>query len=190
MGNFYTNITLRSQDTDRIVETLEQARRTAFVTEPRAGFSVVFDSDSEEQDIDEIHKVARQLSARLQCAALAVLNHDDDVLWYRLYERGDVVDEYVSAPHYFTDIGETPPEGGDAERLCRTFGAEGRIAEVEAVLRAAGGSRDGFAFEFERHQALVEALQLPVSAVAAGFNYLESGELPEGVEEGQLRRVG
>jgi hypothetical protein len=189
MGNFYTNITLRSEDTGRIMQTLTEQGRTAFVAEPREGFSVVYDRASDEQDPEVIDEVATQLSKGLGCAALAVLNHDDDVLWYGLYDRGKLVDEYSSAPGYF-DGDDRPPEGGDAKRLCRAFGAEGRAADVEVLLRAPPGSDDGFVFEVERHQALVETLGLPESAVGAGFTYIEAGELPDGLEAAQLRRVG
>jgi len=189
VGNFYTNITLRSRDTDRIVTSLTELRRPALVAPPSDGFSVVYDRASEDQDPKVIDEAARHLSARLECAALAVVNHDDDVLWLGLYERGKVVDEYTSAPGYF-DGEERAPEGGDAERLCRAFGAEGRDAEVEAALRVPAGSEAGFVFEFERHQALVQALGLPLIAVGAGFTYIEEGELPDGVVEDQLRRVG
>jgi hypothetical protein len=189
VGNFYTNITLRSQDTDRITRALAEQHRTAFVAEPHGAFSVVYDEASEEQDPQVLDEAARRLSARLDCAALAVVNHDDDVLWLGLYDRGQLLDEYTSAPGYF-EGDDRGPEGGDAERLCRALGAEGRAAEVESVLRTPSGSDEGYTFEVERHQALVEALGLPVSSVGAGFTYIEAGELPEGLEPEQLRRVG
>jgi hypothetical protein len=189
VGNFYTNITLRTRDTDSIIEALTVLRRTALVAVPKDGFSVVYDQASEEQDAKIIDEAARSLSARLDCAALSVMNHDDDVLWLGLYERGKIVDEYTSAPGYF-DGDQRAPEGGDAQRLCRALGAEGRDAEVEALLRIPAGSDEGFVFEVERHHALTEALGLPSSAVGAGFTYIEAGEFPDGLGPEQLRRVG
>jgi hypothetical protein len=189
MGVFYTNITLRSRDTDRIIGALAEQRRTAFVSLPQGAFSVVYDEASEGQDSEVIDKLTAHLSARLDCAALAVVNHDGDVLWFGLYEQGQRRDEYNSTPGYFGGA-ERPPEGGDSARLCRALGAEGKEAEVEALLRVPAGSDEGFVFESERHQALVEALGLPELAVDAGFNYIEAGELPEGLEPDQLRRVG
>jgi hypothetical protein len=189
VGNFYTNITLRSGDTDRIVKSLTELRRTALVALPSDGFSVVYDEASEEQDPQVIDEAVSHLSARLGCAALAVVNHDDDFLWFGLYERGKIVDEYSSAPGYFEDE-EHPPEGGDAKRLCRALGVKGRDAEVEALLRRPAASDEGFVFEVERHEALVKALGLPLSAVGAGFKTIEDGEFPDGVVPDQLRRVG
>src|SRR5687768_17801551 len=87
VGNFYTNITLRSGDTDRIVKSLTEVRRTALVAPPSDGFSVVYDEASEEQDPQVIDEVVSHVSSRLGCAALVVVNHDDDFLWFGLYER-------------------------------------------------------------------------------------------------------
>jgi len=189
MGNFYTNITLRSRDTDRIVTALAESGHTAFVTLPHGAFSVVYDRASEDQEPGVIDEMAKRLSARLDCAALAVVNHDDDLLLIMLYERGKLVDEYASAPGYF-DGAERPPEGGDAKRLCRALAGGGKVGQVEALLRVPAGSEDGFVFEVERHQALVEALGLPMSAVGAGFTYIDAGELPDELGPEQFRRVG
>jgi hypothetical protein len=188
MGSFYTNITLRTTNQNRIVEVLSAAGRTAFVSQPQSGYIVVYDSDTEDQDIDALKELGDSLSAKLGCAALAVLIHDDDLLFYSLHENGRLVDEYASAS---LEERDEAPEGGDAARLCRAFGAAD-AAQVETILRTdrAGGSGGGYVFETERHEDLVKALGLPVFAVATGFHYLEQGELPEGATPGSFVSVG
>ena len=81
-------------------------------------------------------------------------------------------------------VAELRDKGRDAFVSASTSG-------MEAVLRgpnaAAGG--EGYVFESERHQALVEALGTPTIAVQTGFNYIEEGELPEDVDMDSLTRV-
>jgi hypothetical protein len=188
VGSFYTNVTLRTADQKRVVDALRAARRQAIVSPPANSCTVVFDRESEDQDIDVLNELASSLSGRLGCPALAVLNHDDDVLIYTLHERGELVDDYNSSPAYFTDGPGAEPEGGDAERLCHAFGADGKREDVERVLRAPWGA-DGFTFELERHEALVSALGLPAMAVATGYNYLDQGEFPEGATSSDYVRI-
>jgi hypothetical protein len=190
VGSFYTNITVRSPQPARVADVLKSAGREAFVSPAANGCTVVFDLECEDQDIDVLNQLASALSGKLGCPALAVLNHDDDVLVVTLHEGGRLVDEYNSSPEYFTDGPGAAPEGGDAERICHAFGADGKVDEVEAVLRTQGHSDGGFAFEMERHESLVKALGLPPAAVATGFNYIDQGELPEGLSESDFVRTG
>lgn len=193
MGSFYTNVTVRTSDATRVAEVLRAADREAYISGPHHGCIVVYDSETEEQDIDELKTLGALLSRELRCAALAVLVHDDDVLVYALYDGGLLMDEYVSAPAYFDTAAANSesPEGGDASRLCRAFGADGKATTVEQILRTerVGGSGGGFVFETERHQELVEALAIPEIAVSTGYNYLEEGEFPEGTSEATFTLV-
>lgn len=190
MGSFYTNITLRTDRHDDVVAALKDQGREAFVSRPQNGCVVVYDRECEEQDIEVLRKLADTLSSKLRCPALAVLNHDDDVLMYSLHENGKLVDEYNSSPGYFESGPGEPPAGGDASRLARAFGVAS-TTDVEDVLHTpnGAGSGEGYVFEAERHQELVEALGAPAIAVQAGFNYIEDGELPDDVDADTFTRV-
>ncbi|HYJ48238.1 MAG TPA: hypothetical protein VEV81_16615, partial [Pyrinomonadaceae bacterium] len=125
MGNFYTNVTLRGPDQDSIAEHLTRQQRTAYVSPTVDHCTVVYDEECESQDTQVLEQLAAGLSERFGCPALAVLNHDDDILWYKLFEAGRLADEYDSAPAYFDEEAESSePKGGDALKLCRTFKAE------------------------------------------------------------------
>jgi hypothetical protein len=180
MGNFYTNITLRRTNQKTVVASLK-GRRT-FVSPESNSCVVVFDEECESQDPNVLSKLSSRLSKSLGCTALAVLNHDDDILLYHLYDRGDLRDEYNSSPGYFDGDPSDPPSGGNPDALCAAMGSSQRD-EVSRVLQA---DLETYAFAFERHADLVRALGLPEWAVAAGFNYLSEGELPEGLEETTL----
>ena len=90
MGNFYTNITLRGPNQDQIVAYLRAEGRTTYVTPTVRGCTVVFDSEEEMS----LESLAATLSRHFNCVPLAIMNHDDDVLWHQLYQAGKLIDEY------------------------------------------------------------------------------------------------
>lgn len=187
MGNFYTNYTLRGPSQEAVAAAL--AGRSAIVTPEQDGCVVVCDEKSDEQDQEIITELAGQLSSEFGCPVLAVLNHDDDILWYQLFLKGKLADEYDSTPGYFDESADMPtPSGGDAEKLCAAFGASD-VEEVEGILRRPQAAEDGYVFAIERHTDLVEALGIPAFAVGAGYEYISSGELPEGMDEDDLVRT-
>ncbi|HVA51091.1 MAG TPA: hypothetical protein VNH11_32420 [Pirellulales bacterium] len=190
MGNFYVNHTLRGPSQQAVGEAL--LGRSAVVTPMRDGCVVVFDEQSDDQDPDAISRLGERLSRQFDCPVLAVLNHDDDILWYQLYVGGELIDEYNSCPDYFeadeSFDGDEPggPSGGDAEKLCRAFGA-GNVAAVEKVLRSSGD--DSYVFAVERHQDLVQALGIPSFGVGAGYRNIMNGESPDGLAAKDLLKV-
>ena len=181
MGSFYVNYTVRSGDRAVVARALKG--RSAYVTPVKDGALVVTDQAAERQDVDAVREVGELLSTGLKTQVLAVLNHDDDMLWYGLFDNGRLTDEYNSAPAYF-DGGDDPPSGGDARKLCAAFGRAGKEKELDAVLK-----KTDYVVAMERHADLVEALGLPAFAVGCGFTYVEEGELPEGLAPDELLRV-
>jgi hypothetical protein len=155
------------------------------------GCVVAFDAATE-QDVDGAGSLAKDLSHRLQCVVLAVSNHDDDILWYQLFERGQLVDDYDSTPGYFEATEPSPPAGGDARKLCTAFGVPGAAPRVEPILRKSlfTGDDGGYVFGVERHLDLVHALGIPEFAVGTSYDYLDSGEFPEGLSPADMTRVG
>lgn len=188
MGNFYTNITLRGSNQESITEHLTRQKRNAYVSPTVGECTVVYDEECESQDTRILEELAANLSGQFNCPALAVLNHDDDILWYRLFDAGQPVDEYNSSPDYFEGAEDEapPPEGGDARKLCRIFKSEQSVPEVERVLRAVDAD---YVFSSERHEDLAKALGLPPFSVGCGYNYLEEGDLPDGLDSDNLKHT-
>lgn len=178
MGGFYTNYTLRGPSQEDVLSQL--ADRKAFVSPQSNGCVVVYDEASDSQDQEVIAALASRLSGRLGCPVLAVLDHDDDILWFQFYEEGKLTDEYNSTPGYFDpSAGPGVPAGGDAQRLCEAFGASD-VAAVESVLRKSFFDDDGYVFAHERHADLVKALGTPDFAVLKAYASFERGEIPDG----------
>lgn len=150
------------------------------------GSVVVFDEQSDEQDTEVIGEVAKHLSRECNCAVWAVLNHDDDVLWYQLYVGGELVDEYDSSPGYFDATEASAPKGGDAQKLCSAFGAS-NVAAVDRVLRTPVVG--GYLYAMQRHDDLVDLLGIPSFGVGSGYDSVAAGEETDGLDEEDLLRV-
>lgn len=177
MGNFYTNVTLRGPDEAAVVEAVKAAGYLAYISPTVSGYTMVCEERSDEQDEDVWNEVPRRLSQELQCPALAVLNHDDDIFSYVLYRNGELLDEYNSLPDYWDDTDDpVPPEGGNPAVLCEHFGMPGVVSEVERVLRS---TDDELALAMERHWALVRALQWPPLQFQQGYQYIAEDENAE-----------
>lgn len=165
MGNFYTNITLRTSDRSEIVAYMRGGNRPCFISPTTRGFTIVYDRYCEEQDVRELEDLASNLSSRLHCPALAVLNHDDDVLWIGLANEGQWVTTYQSDQML----------SGSAWRLACAFKIRGLFPLIWFLMRW-----PVVLFEVWRHAAIWSALGLPKFAVGLGYTYLSRGERPSG----------
>ena len=179
MGSFYTNHTVRGPSQSKLLEWLRD--RPAYVSKSERGLSVVLDAESEDQDGEVLAGLASEISGQLNCHVLAVLNHDDDVLYFELYENGEKIDEYNSSPAFFNESAESDePTGGNAALLSTIFGASDQ-GKVEAALRG------DYVFAFERHRDLALALGLPMYSVGLGYNYVSEGDLPPDAPDGEYK---
>ena len=183
MGSFYTNITLCEPSGEAVEAAVRGLSRRAVVTPTVEGQIVVFDAASESQD-GGLYELAAALSLDLACVALAVTNHDDSVLYFRVFDCGELIDSYDSCPSYFQDIDPLPPTGGNAGLLCSLFGRSGDVGRVDEILRfdaLADEAADRYVFESERHADLADALGLSRYAVGVGFEAIMAGDLPKGL---------
>jgi hypothetical protein len=177
MGSFYTSHTLRGPPQAEVLARLKG--RSSYVSTSERSFTTVLDEACESQDIEELAALGANLSEHFKCPVLAVLNHDDSILYFELYESGKKSDEYNSNPAYFGEEAEdNGPSGGNAALLAAAFGASDTNA-IEAILR---GSE--YVFATERHQDLAAALGIPEFAVGIGYTYAEAGDPPPWVPEG------
>lgn len=192
MGNFYVNFSVKTTNQEHVVNVLRQANRVAVVTPYQDEYIVVYDQEAESQDAQVIVDLGSLLSQRLELPVLAVLNHDDDVLCYWLFEKGELLDYYNSKPDYFdgffdefedSDVSSEPDvsateQGGDANQLCRVLKSDTNPQLVEAVLRG------DYIFAIDQHFDLKDLLGLPSWAVGYGFNDVE--ELEAAIEQEEL----
>lgn len=174
MGNFYTNITLRGPDQERVINELRKLRRVAYISPAINQDTVVFDLECENQDDAILTQLARDLAANLDCLALAVLNHDDDILWLRLFSGSALLTEYVSRGGRKVGI----------SKLCREFKRMPMFPIIWVILHL-----PIVLFELFRHEALVRSLGLPVWAVGGGYRYIQEGQIPGGLSKEQFQHT-
>jgi hypothetical protein len=186
MGNFYVNYTTFGPEREGVANCLRSMKRKAFVSPTLDGITVFFDEESDSQDDAVIKDLGIHASKDLRAPVLAVLNHDDDILAYWLFEAGQIADEHNSLPGYFTGGDETPT-GGDSKKLCAAFGANAKTKQVDDVLRE---SNEKYAFALDRHKDLGELLNHPWAYVCMGYRYIKEGSLAEGVNQEDLLANG
>jgi hypothetical protein len=184
VGNFYVNYTIRGPEREVIAKHLRSAKRKAFVGPAVEGLTVFFDEKSDTQDDAVITDLGKQVSENLEAPLLAVLNHDDDILAYWLFEAGKVADDYNSCPGYFSGDDEIPA-GGDAKKLSAAFGVVAKAKHIDKVLR-----NEEYVFALDRHKDLAGLLKHPWSYVCMGYRYIKVGSLAEGVSKNDLLRIG
>jgi hypothetical protein len=180
VGNFYVNFATHGPAQAAVAQFLRSAERKAFVSPTVSGITLFFDEESDGQDDSVIAVLGKQASIDLRAPVLAVLNHDDDILAYWLFDAGKIADEYNSCPGYF-DGGEETPSGGDARILCAAFGVPTNVNEVEAVLR-----NEDFTFALERHEALARLLKISWEFALLGYGYIQDDSLPDGINRDRL----
>ena len=182
MGSFYTSHTLRGPSQAEVLSWLKG--RPSLVSSSERSFTTVLDEACESQDGEELAALGASLSEHFKCPVLAVLNHDDDILYFELYVNGKKSDEYNSNPAYFgEEVEEDAPSGGSAALLAEAFGASD-AGRVEAILR-----NSEYVFAMERHRDLAAALGIPEFAVGVGYTYASAGDPPPWVAEGTYVRA-
>jgi hypothetical protein len=175
MGNFYTNITVRGVKADRTVGVLRDLGREAYLVELN-GDTIVFDRQSESQDTEILAALGEHLATKLEASAFAVLNHDDDLLWFQVYDHSELVAEYANRGGPRTNV----------HALCRVFNRPKDTKNIIAVWLLL---RRPFLFQVNRHRRLARRLGLPEASVGSGFDYLSRGEVPPGVTLDQVIHV-
>lgn len=117
---------------------------------------------------DEIVPLAEELSRKLETLALAVMNLEDDLLLFWVYDRGEQIFAYDSNPMYLgcpvcSYVSEAvKPEAGDIERLARLFGHPENARALKSWIYRKRGL--GFLQEQKRHAEIARLLGLPAPA--------------------------
>jgi hypothetical protein len=88
-------------------------------------------------DRDAHGRFAKELSERLGAVTVAIAVEEGSVVRFRLYERGRMVDEYLSVPTYYGDLNKADEISlaANATLVARLTGAD--PAHVRAVARNA-----------------------------------------------------
>jgi len=155
LGFKYANITLQTINQQEVALYLNTLQRKAFVLPATKGFVIACDEECD-QDNSLLLILTNQLSVQFGCIGIGIINFDDDILWYQLYQNGKLLDEYNSNPDYFENGEHRGPIGGNPQILCELFNKPTSIVKVGKILRALPG--EGYTFENDRHSDLAKTL--------------------------------
>jgi len=127
------DLTTVEQAVRQFVPRLPGGSRGSFVAPPRNGWIAVYD-DVCDRNPDMLRRLARELSDRTGAVTLLLGVERDELVRMILFERGRIVDEYLSVPEFY---GPLPP--GDVVGLAANPTVVSRLtgAEPEAVRRIA-----------------------------------------------------
>ncbi len=117
----------------QFVPRLPGGSRGSLLAPPRSGWITVYD-DVCDRNPDMLRRLARELSDRMGSVTLLLGVERDELLRMILFERGRIVDEYLSVPEFY---GPLPP--GDVVGLAANPRVVSRLtgADSEAVRRIA-----------------------------------------------------
>jgi ribosomal protein S18 acetylase RimI-like enzyme len=153
----FGSIHIQSDDLNSIVEPVRQfvprlpgGSRGSVVAPPRNGWIAVYD-DVCDRNPDMLRRLAKELSDRVGSVVLLLGLERDELVRMILFERGRIVDEYLSVPEFY---GPLPP--GDVVGLAANPRVVSRLTGAEpAAVRAAA-----------QHAASPDALPSPEALLA------------------------
>jgi ribosomal protein S18 acetylase RimI-like enzyme len=131
----FGSIHIQSDDLSAVEQAVRQfvprlpgASRGSLVAQPRSGWIAVYD-DVCDRNPEMLRRLARELSDRLGAVTLLLGVEREELVRMILFERGRIVDEYLSVPEFY---GPLPP--GDVVGLA---------ANPTVVSRLTGADPDG-----------------------------------------------
>lgn len=136
----FGSIHIQSDDLSAVADAVRQfvprlpgGSRGSLVTPPRGGWISVYD-DVCDRDPEMLRRLARELSDRMGAVTLLLGVEREELVRMILFERGRIVDEYLSVPEFY---GPLPP--GDVVGLAANPTVVSRLtgADPEAVRRVA-----------------------------------------------------
>jgi len=178
----FGSIHLQSDDLSGVEEAVRQfvprlpgGSRGSLIAPPRNGWIAVYD-DVCDRDPEMLRRLARELSDRMGAVTLLLGVEREELVRMILFERGRIVDEYLSVPEFY---GPLPP--GDVVGLAANPTVVARLtganpAEVRRVARTAASPA-----ELPAARELLAALASVVGIEGAGHGWSDAPDLPEAV---------
>ena len=159
----------------RFVPTLPGKSKATVIVPPRNGWISVYDELCD-RDPSMLPRLARELSDAVGVVAISFAVEEGAVARYRIYDRGRMLDEYLSVPEYYGPLppGEVISLGANPTLVERLTGADRRAVRSAAVV---GPSPD----ELPSPAELVASLAAAMRIEGADHGYTRAPELPDAI---------
>jgi hypothetical protein len=179
----FGSVHVQTDDLDGVVRAVRQfvprlpgGSKGSVVAPPQNGWIAVYD-ELTDRNPEMLRRLARELSDRMGAVVLLLGVEEEQVLRFVLFERGRLMDEYLSVPEYY---GEVPP--GDVISMAANPTVVARLtgaqpADVRRVARTAK-SPD----ELPPAPALAAELGALLGIAGGEHGYAQAGEIPGAVD--------
>ncbi len=173
MGTFLTNVHVQCSSPEQVTEVVRSMDvQGAWLSGPNGPWITLWDS----MGLTRAGDLAQHVSKQLEAPAIAFMVHDSDILFYWLYDNGQLLDEYNSCPGYF-DGDDSMEEAyqADCEQIKKYCRAETTIEELERLLKiwtqaeALEGVMPEFVFVEQRLAELAKHLEIPTAVVNTDY---------------------
>ncbi len=170
MGAFFTNYHVRTADATNCAKVLAtRIRSRALITDSKNGWITVYDEQSESQDINVLHRLAKDFSTKLKTAVVAMMVHDSDIFVYLAFEKGELIDQFDSRPDYFGPVSEAHKKEwrGNFSKLLPYANKKASIRDFKRV------AEKDLVFEEERVGEFSQLLGIDPARARTGFKYVQ-----------------
>jgi len=159
----------------RFVPTLPGKSKATVIVPPRNGWISVYDELCD-RDPSMLPRLARELSDAVGVVVISFAVEEGAVARYRIYDRGRMLDEYLSVPEYYGPLppGEVISLGANPTLVERLTGADRRAVRSAAVV---GPSPD----ELPSPAEIVVSLAVAMRIEGADHGYARAPELPDAI---------
>jgi hypothetical protein len=182
-GRSFGSAHVQTDDLDAVVRAVRQfvprlpgSSKGSVVTPPRNGWIAVYDELCD-RDPEMLRRLARELSDRMGAVVLLLGIEDEQVVRFVLFERGRLMDEYLSVPQYHGELapGDVISLAANPTVVARLTGAD--PAQVRAVIRTAERAED-----LSPAPQLVNEIAVVLGVEGAGHGYEGAADEPGAVD--------
>jgi hypothetical protein len=174
MGAFIVNYQIRTESVGAVRTVLEKLiSARAAISPPQNGWVTVYDEESDSQDDTMIRTIASGISRALKSDVIAFLVHDSDIASYWLYQFGNLLDEFNSAPDYFGGVVDTAARNrvrGNPERLLPLCVPGTTIDQIDCVIHPS----EKITFAEDYLTSLAPLLGIDDTRISLCFEYFEN----------------
>ncbi|WP_409304944.1 hypothetical protein [Peribacillus sp. SCS-155] len=117
MGSFFTNIQVYENDLSKIKQAIlnklssdykealpgEDADRVILIKPSTNIWSTIYDQELDSQDLEQLYKLAKDISSELDASTVTILVHDSDALNMCLFDKGQTINNYWNVPDFLSD---------------------------------------------------------------------------------------